>query len=369
MTSEQFWATVFAVGAFQGAFLAAVLAIRRDNRRLAPRVLAGIIATFTVMIGARWIEPIVRLQFRELLVALNIHTELAIGPLLLLFTHSVLDPERRWTWQDALQLLPLVAGYAFGVGLWALRGYGVDGGVFDGLGPFVRAYAMAKFTFLATYVVLSLLVLDRGIRRAPRSVTKRRRSELAWLRGAYGVVTVAAGLSYAAEFVSWIEFLPPIEPEPLSDLLLTGTIYLGTLMLLVRPSVLTLQAKPVRSRWRAQSKRLLRYFDRERPWLEPELTLDHMAEAVGLTVNRLSAVLNEGLDTTFYALLTRYRLAEFERLVHLPEARSRSILDLAFEAGFNSKASFYRAFREAHGTTPSAYRGELSTAAGEKSST
>ena len=38
------------------------------------------------------------------------------------------------------------------------------------------------------------------------------------------------------------------------------------------------------------------------------------------------------------------------------ENRHRSVLELAYEAGFNSKASFYRVFREAHGTTPTAFR-------------
>jgi AraC-like DNA-binding protein len=74
---------------------------------------------------------------------------------------------------------------------------------------------------------------------------------------------------------------------------------------------------------------------------------------------RPRAVLNEGLSTTFYALLSRHRLAEFERLARDPALRKRTVLELALQAGFNSKASFYRVFRQAHGTTPSAYRAAL----------
>ena len=81
-----------------------------------------------------------------------------------------------------------------------------------------------------------------------------------------------------------------------------------------------------------------------------------LAGTLGWSENRLSAVIGEGLGTTFYALLNRYRLGEFERLARDPELRHRSVLELAYEAGFNSKASFYRVFRESHGTTPTAFR-------------
>ena len=67
-------------------------------------------------------------------------------------------------------------------------------------------------------------------------------------------------------------------------------------------------------------------------------------------------MINEGLGTTFYDLVSRYRLAHFERLAGDEALRDRTVLDLAFESGFNSKASFYRVFRRVHDTTPSAYR-------------
>ena len=51
--------------------------------------------------------------------------------------------------------------------------------------------------------------------------------------------------------------------------------------------------------------------------------------------------------------------AEFERLARNAENRDRSVLELAYDAGFNSKASFYRLFRRTHGTTPTAFLNEV----------
>lgn len=44
--------------------------------------------------------------------------------------------------------------------------------------------------------------------------------------------------------------------------------------------------------------------------------------------------------------------------MNLPESRNRKILDIAFEAGFNSKPAFNGIFKKIMGLTPSVYRKE-----------
>ncbi len=101
----------------------------------------------------------------------------------------------------------------------------------------------------------------------------------------------------------------------------------------------------------------MRRLEADRPWLDPDLDLAQLAALMEWPENHLSRVINEDLGSNFYGLLARYRLAQFETLARDPDARDRSVLDLAMDAGFNSKASFYRAFRQRHGaTTPAAFR-------------
>ena len=89
---------------------------------------------------------------------------------------------------------------------------------------------------------------------------------------------------------------------------------------------------------------------------DAELSLHDLAHSLDSSPQRLSKVINDGLGVGFYALLNNYRLAEFERLVEDPSNRRRAVIELASEAGFSSKATFYRIFREAHGVTPTEYR-------------
>jgi AraC-like DNA-binding protein len=53
--------------------------------------------------------------------------------------------------------------------------------------------------------------------------------------------------------------------------------------------------------------------------------------------------------------VNRYRVEEMKRLMADPEKRKLTLLALALEAGFNSKAAFNNAFRKQAGTTPSRY--------------
>ena len=52
----------------------------------------------------------------------------------------------------------------------------------------------------------------------------------------------------------------------------------------------------------------------------------------------------------------------FRDLARDPANQTRGVLDLAFEAGFSSKATFYRYFRAREGVTPNDFRAALSAA-------
>ena len=89
---------------------------------------------------------------------------------------------------------------------------------------------------------------------------------------------------------------------------------------------------------------------------DPELTLDSLAQAVGLTPNTVSFLLNTGLGQSFSDVVNGYRLAEVKQRLLTADARRLTVLALALEAGFNSKTTFNRVFKEKTGLTPKAYQ-------------
>jgi AraC-like DNA-binding protein len=100
--------------------------------------------------------------------------------------------------------------------------------------------------------------------------------------------------------------------------------------------------------------KLNRLMATERYYLESDLSLQSLADRVEISPHHLSQILNEKLEKSFYDYVNEQRV-EYARQLLLREPR-RAIVNIAFESGYNSKNSFYNAFKRHTGTTPSEYR-------------
>lgn len=107
----------------------------------------------------------------------------------------------------------------------------------------------------------------------------------------------------------------------------------------------------------AIGKRIDAAFEIEKCHRDNELTLAKLAEAVGESVAVLSQVMARHHKKTFYEILSEQRLLEFATLAR--EDTEASVLDLAFRAGFNSKATFNATFRRKYNQTPQEWRRQL----------
>ncbi len=103
---------------------------------------------------------------------------------------------------------------------------------------------------------------------------------------------------------------------------------------------------------------LLVFMETGRPYLEAELNLSSLATRMSLSEHHLSQVINIG-DENFYDFISHYRVNEVKRKLSAVEYRDTSILEIALASGFNSKATFNRAFKKAMNITPSVYRSLL----------
>lgn len=99
--------------------------------------------------------------------------------------------------------------------------------------------------------------------------------------------------------------------------------------------------------------KLARSMSEDRPYLEPELSLFELARRIGVPSNYLSQTLNEHVGENFFDYINRWRV---EAALPLLRAGERSVLDIALEVGFNSRSTFYKAFRKVTGHTPGSYR-------------
>lgn len=98
------------------------------------------------------------------------------------------------------------------------------------------------------------------------------------------------------------------------------------------------------------------YMEREEPFVNPELTIQGLSTELKLDVKLLSRILNDQLNKNFYEFINDYRLKKSEFMLKSNDFKNLTILEILYSVGFNSKSSFYTAFKKKHGITPVQYR-------------
>lgn len=97
----------------------------------------------------------------------------------------------------------------------------------------------------------------------------------------------------------------------------------------------------------------------EKPYLDPELNLQQLADKMGIPLHQLSQLINQYLSMNFFDLINKKRVEHFKRELEKASNETYSLLGLAYNSGFNSKAAFNSAFKKFTGMTPSEYRMQI----------
>ena len=100
-----------------------------------------------------------------------------------------------------------------------------------------------------------------------------------------------------------------------------------------------------------------------RPYLDSQLTLQDLAEELAISPHNLSEVINTQAGKNFYDFVNGYRVEEAKRRLRDPRHANLTILAVATDSGFNSKATFNAFFKRSTGQTPSQYRAGPATPA------
>lgn len=103
--------------------------------------------------------------------------------------------------------------------------------------------------------------------------------------------------------------------------------------------------------------RVKRLVEKERLYLDQDFSLSDLAQKVDIPKHHLSESLNLHLQKSFYQFINEYRIQEAIRLIE--EDPSQKLLHLAFDCGFNTKATFNTYFKKITGNTPSHFKTEI----------
>jgi AraC-like DNA-binding protein len=88
-------------------------------------------------------------------------------------------------------------------------------------------------------------------------------------------------------------------------------------------------------------------------YLDPNLSLQKLSRHVGALPNQVSQTLNDQIGSTFFDYVAHHRVEAAKPLLLKGVDSS---LAISLDVGFNSRSTFYKAFKRETGMTPKAYR-------------
>ena len=93
----------------------------------------------------------------------------------------------------------------------------------------------------------------------------------------------------------------------------------------------------------------------------PELTLNDLAQKLETHAATISKTINQGFHLNFNDFINQYRIEAVKKAFDIGEYKKSTLLGIAFDAGFNSKATFNRAFKKSTGFSPKEYIEKLTS--------
>jgi AraC family transcriptional regulator len=104
------------------------------------------------------------------------------------------------------------------------------------------------------------------------------------------------------------------------------------------------------------SARLRRIKELVHAKMEDDLSLDEMAQSVGLSTAHFARMFRKSTGRTPHQFVLRRRLERAKAMLGAPEAR---VLDVAVACGFKTQQHFAQAFRDLWGVSPTEYREDV----------
>ncbi len=90
----------------------------------------------------------------------------------------------------------------------------------------------------------------------------------------------------------------------------------------------------------------------QKEYANPELSLTQVAKQLNTNPSIVSKVINQGFQLNFNDFINKYRIQAIKEKLNAGEQKIQTLLGIAFDCGFNSKATFNRAFKKETGVSP-----------------
>ncbi len=352
------------------AILAIFLFTYRKGNRLT-NLMLGFFFTFGLIFEIQYFLNLqgIRIAYYPLYHAVN-SLSYFMGPFMYFYTKSLCYKDYRFEKKSPIHFLPyfFLAAFIF---------------IFYHTTPFIKpsdapsknviisnnvssAYFSVVTALLLIYCILSLITLAkyrRDLKNYFSSVTYKNLSWLTMVIAAYLTIWLLDMIAYLALFQKGLSELIidsfNIVTGVVNFIIALIIVFKGLRQSDIFAGITSKITKPVgisKQKIDEYSIRIETFMTNEKPFLDPELNLNFLAERFSIPARQLSQVINVSFKQNFFDFVSDYRIAEAKRLLSDPSKKDKTILEILYDVGFNSKSSFNDLFKKKTGMTPSEFR-------------
>ncbi len=364
-------------GVFQSLFFAVFLLSKQENKKA--NILLGIWLLFLALFFVEmWINSSATYLAHPNLIGAFSGVTFLFGPFLLLYTLFLANHQRQWRVIDVLHFLPFLLYY----GYYFLSFFPLEETVkLNAMAQIIKGeiplnifvISFIKAIHGIAYSGFTLLFLGRYKSAIQDNFSNTAKINLQWLtKLSYGFLAIYT-LAFIVQITSLFgQYIGEGPIGLLSVLLIFMVAFLG-----LRQGALfneansgseqeehVLKVKYLHSRMDERDidqlkNRLIKVFESEKPYLDPEFRLSELALKMNIHANELSQVINEGFGQNFYTLVNSYRIEEVKRNIQDQQNNNLTLLAIGLQSGFNSKTTFNTVFKKMTGLTPSQFKKQV----------
>jgi len=360
------------LAAFQLLFVSVFLFTHKKGKRINNRLLGLVFLLFSISLGDFALR-ISGIEFSiQVLHLIDDGFFFLYGPLLFFYVRNVIYIDQRWKARHLLHLIPY---FAYCLYLVYLLGV-LDPEEQRQITQKIIHASLPAWMYLAglsiyVYTITYLWQANRTV-NTYRSVIRNKFSSLDkinlnWLKfiiQSFTAITVIAMIHNVIPVLGNLIFL-----YASLILLLIFTFYFINRVLvkaLNQPEIFAgIELQEVREKYtgsKLSEDELEQYFslllsilENENLYLNPDLSLQALAERMQISAKVLSQVINQRSGKNFFDFINSFRCDEAKSLLRTSDPQV-TILEILYEAGFNSKSSFNKEFKKLNGITPTEYR-------------
>ena len=355
------------IGITQG-LITSVLLLRSKEKRLGKKILGYSLIAFS-LINCRILLHTLGLWNVSYLRFFPLGFELFLPPLVYFYIVSLVDSEFKWTAKTTLHLLPAFLLFAYDLTLYLLallqptfaEKDAVSVAMHFNTVNIVEDVAILSSTLI--YLGFGFYKLKGFLQWVKQFESYKTFALYRWIKVIFAWMSILGMVLLTNHILDLV-----VEPDEMRwrwrvfNLIVAFiTYYLGFMGYKqddkkLYDSKLNLDdISKKRSQSQELESRLKHLLEKDKLYLDPDLNSKQLADELGITVKDLSFVINQMFQQSFRELINLYRIKEVKSIFDASDEKPSSILNVALGCGFNSQASFYRAFKKIEGVTPKQY--------------